>query len=234
VNLEAVKSEIKLESSWLELLENEFQKEYMKTLKDFLLKEKSQFKVYPPASLIFNAFNLTPFNKVKVVIIGQDPYHGEAQAHGLCFSVRSGITFPPSLVNIFKELERSIEGFKIPLYGDLTNWARQGVFLLNSSLTVRANQANSHAGKGWELFTDTVIQLLNDRKNNIVFMLWGSYAKNKGKLIDRTRHLVLEAVHPSPLSAHRGFIGCDHFLKTNHYLIEHQLEPINWKLDTAL
>ncbi len=219
MNLEAVKSEIKLESSWLELLENEFQKEYMKTLKDFLLKEKSQFKVYPPASLIFNAFNLTPFNKVKVVIIGQDPYHGEAQAHGLCFSVRSGIAFPPSLVNIFKELERSIEGFKIPLYGDLTNWARQGVFLLNSSLTVRANQANSHAGKGWELFTDTVIQLLNDRKNNIVFMLWGSYAKNKGKLIDRTRHLVLEAVHPSPLSAHLCFIGRDHISKTNHYLI---------------
>ena len=237
MNLEILrrdKSEIKLEGSWLELLEEEFQKDYMKNLKDFLLKEKSQFKVYPPASLIFNAFNLTPINAVKVVIIGQDPYHGEAQAHGLCFSVRTGIPFPPSLINIFKELERSIEGFSIPKDGDLSSWAKQGVFLLNSSLTVRANQANSHAGKGWESFTDTVIELLNNRKKNIVFMLWGAYAKNKGKLIDRTKHLVLEAVHPSPLSAHRGFIGCDHFVKANQYLREHDIEAIDWKLNTAL
>jgi len=222
------------EASWQVALGSEWDKPYFHFLSEFVVNAYQTSRCFPNFELIFNAFQYCPFDQVKVVIIGQDPYHGEAQAHGLCFSVRSGIAFPPSLVNIFKELERSIEGFKIPLYGDLTNWARQGVFLLNSSLTVRANQANSHAGKGWELFTDTVIQLLNDRKNNIVFMLWGSYAKNKGKLIDRTRHLVLEAVHPSPLSAHRGFIGCDHFLKTNHYLIEHQLEPIKWKLDTAL
>lgn len=221
---------VKLEATWLKRLASEFEKGYMQDLRTFLIEEKSQYKVYPPSADMFNAFSYTPFDLVKVVIIGQDPYHGLGQAHGLCFSVQDGVVFPPSLVNIFKELERSVEGFTIPKSGNLSAWAKQGVFLLNSSLSVRANQANSHANKGWEPFTDKVIELLNAEKNNLVFMLWGSYAKNKGKFIDRTRHLVLEAVHPSPLSAHRGFIGCDHFVKANQYLEEHGFKAIDWHL----
>jgi uracil-DNA glycosylase len=222
---------IKLEPSWLERLEEEFSKDYMQSLRRFLLEEKSLYKIYPPSSEIFNAFSLTPFDKTKVVIIGQDPYHGAAQAHGLCFSVPDEVRFPPSLVNIFKELERSIEGFKIPKSGNLSSWAKQGVFLLNTSLTVRENQANSHAGKGWEIFTDKIIEILNVKKNNLVFMLWGTHAKNKGKFIDGNKHLILEAVHPSPLSAYRGFIGCDHFLKANQYLEQHGLEVLDWCLN---
>ncbi|MFM7459072.1 MAG: uracil-DNA glycosylase [bacterium] len=221
---------INLESSWLQHLEQEFSEDYMQNLLSFLVEEKSLYKIYPPLFEIFNAFNLTPFDKVKVVIIGQDPYHAAAQAHGLCFSVRDGVKFPPSLVNIFKELERSIEGFKIPKSGNLSSWAKQGVFLLNTSLTVRENKANSHAGKGWEIFTDKIIEILNVKKNNLVFMLWGSHAKNKGRFIDGNKHLILEAVHPSPLSAYRGFIGCDHFLKANCYLDQHGLEAIDWCL----
>jgi len=228
---QGITTNVKLEATWLKKLEPEFKKSYMQDLRKFLLEEKSSYKVYPPSSEIFNAFSYTPFDSVKVVIIGQDPYHGAGQAHGLCFSVQDGITFPPSLINIFKELERSFEGFKMPKSGNLSAWAKQGVFLLNSSLSVRANQANSHANKGWEPFTDKVIEVLNAEKNNLVFMLWGSYAKNKGKFIDRTRHLVLEAVHPSPLSAHRGFIGCDHFAKANQYLEEHGFKTIDWSLN---
>jgi uracil-DNA glycosylase len=221
---------INLESSWLQHLEQEFSEDYMRNLLSFLVEEKSLYKIYPPLSEIFNAFSLTPFDKTKVVIIGQDPYHAAAQAHGLCFSVCDGVKFPPSLLNIFKELERSIEGFKIPRSGNLSLWAKQGVFLLNTCLTVRENQPNSHATKGWEIFTDKVIENLNARKNHLVFMLWGSHAKNKGKFIDRDKHLILEAVHPSPLSAYRGFIGCDHFLKANCYLDQHGLETIDWCL----
>jgi uracil-DNA glycosylase len=221
---------IKLEVSWSEHLECEFSQDYMQNLRRFLVDEKALYKIYPPASEIFNAFNLTPFDKTKVVIIGQDPYHGAAQAHGLCFSVLDGVKIPPSLLNIFKELERSIEGFRTPKSGNLSRWAKQGVFLLNTSLTVRENQPNSHAAKGWEIFTDKVIEILNAQKNNLVFMLWGSHAKNKGKFIERSKHLILESVHPSPLSAYRGFIGCDHFLKTNQYLDQHGLETIDWCL----
>ena len=182
---------INLESSWLQHLEQEFSEDYMQNLLSFLVEEKSLYKIYPPLSEIFNAFSLTPFDKTKVVIIGQDPYHAADQAHGLCFSVCDGVKFPPSLLNIFKELERSIEGFKIPRSGNLSLWAKQGVFLLNTCLTVRENQPNSHAAKGWEIFTDKVIENLNARKNHLVFMLWGSYAKNKGKFIYKDKHLIL-------------------------------------------
>lgn len=226
----ADKSNFLLEESWLEYLQDEFDKDYMKALCQFLEEEKQKFRVYPKDTDIFNAFNFTALNNVKLVIIGQDPYHGEDQAHGLCFSVPNGIAIPPSLRNIYKELRRSIPSFQIPKHGNLEKWAQQGVFLLNSSLTVRANQAASHAGKGWELFTDKVIELINKERESIVFLLWGSYAKNKGKIINRTRHLVLESVHPSPLSASRGFIGSNHFVLVNEYLESKGLEPIDWNL----
>ena len=219
--------DIRIESTWKEVLKDEVEKPYFSMLTNFVRKEYQTQTVYPPARLIFNAFDLCPFDKVKVVIIGQDPYHGYGQAHGLCFSVNDGVQFPPSLVNIFKEIERDL-GKPFPASGNLERWAKQGVFLLNATLTVRAGMAGSHQNKGWEDFTDSVIQLLSERKENIVFLLWGSYAQRKGKVINEKKHLVLKAVHPSPLSAYRGFIGCGHFSKANQYLVGHNIEPIEW------
>ena len=228
----ATDSQIQIESGWKSHLLEEFQKPYMRDLKDFLRREISNRKtIYPKGSEFFNALNSTPFEKVKVVMLGQDPYHGPGQAHGLCFSVPRGISFPPSLINIFKEIQAdlglSTGDFQ---HGHLKVWADQGVLLLNSVLTVEAGQAASHQGKGWETFTDRVIAELNERKDHVVFMLWGAYAQRKGAVIDETRHLVLRAPHPSPLSAHRGFLGCRHFSKANNYLITHGLGPIDWRL----
>ena len=221
--------EVRIEPTWKSKLNQEFEKEYFLKLAEFVKSEYSQNTIYPPGSLIFNAFNLCPFHKVKAVIIGQDPYHGPGQAHGLCFSVRDGVDFPPSLVNIFKEIEADI-GIPRPSNGNLERWASQGVLLLNATLTVRAHQAGSHQKKGWEQFTDSVINVLNNEKSNIVFFLWGAYAQKKGEAIDRSKHLVLESVHPSPLSAMRGFFGNNHFSKCNAYLKEHGIEPIDWQL----
>lgn len=219
---------VKIEESWKAVLGDEFEKEYFLRLTDFVKTEYATTVCYPPGSLIFNAFQATPWNKVKVVILGQDPYHGPSQAHGLCFSVNDGIPFPPSLYNIFKEIRDDI-GTLIPASGNLTRWAEQGVLLLNATLTVRAGQAGSHQNRGWETFTDAVIHALNKGKENLVFLLWGSYAQNKGKFIDTSRHLVLKARHPSPLSANSGgWFGTHHFSKTNEYLRQHGLEPINW------
>ncbi len=222
--------QIKLEPAWLSVLAAEFEKPYMQALRAFLLRETQQYTVYPRGSDMFNAFNSAPFDNVKVVILGQDPYHGPGQAHGLCFSVPQGIKPPPSLVNIFKELEQSL-GIKRPSHGSLESWAQQGVFLLNTCMSVRAGMANSHAGQGWEIFTSRVIELLNEKREGIVFMLWGSSARAKAAMIDQSKHLVLEAPHPSPLSAHRGFLGCGHFKTANEYLISRGEEPINWALD---
>ncbi|HAM09003.1 MAG: uracil-DNA glycosylase [Bacteroidetes bacterium GWE2_41_25] len=219
---------VTIESSWKSVLKDEFEKEYFVKLTGFIREEYRTTTVYPPAGLIFNAFNLCPFSSVKTVIIGQDPYHGPGQAHGLCFSVRDGIDFPPSLINIFKEIEQDI-GITSPASGDLERWARQGVLLLNATLTVRAHLAGSHQKKGWEHFTDAVISRINSEKENIVFLLWGAYAQKKGEAIDRNRHLVLESVHPSPLSAYRGFFGNGHFSKCNKYLTEKGIQPIDWK-----
>ncbi len=218
-----------IELSWLNELEEEFRKPYMKNLKQFLVDEKQKFTVFPKGKDIFNAFWLTPFNQVRVIIIGQDPYHGINQAHGLCFSVNKEIPIPPSLVNIFKELNSDLN-IPMPKHGCLTSWAKQGVFLLNTSLTVRANQANSHTGKGWEIFTDRVISILNEKKENLIFLLWGRNAKNKMQLIDENRHLVLGAAHPSPFSAHNGFLGCKHFSKTNNHLVNINQPPIDWQI----
>jgi uracil-DNA glycosylase len=220
--------DVKIEPTWKSKLNPEFEKEYFLRLAEFVKNEYNSNTIYPPGSLIFNAFNLCPFQKVKAVIIGQDPYHGPGQAHGLCFSVRDGVDFPPSLVNIFKEIEKDM-GIQRPSNGNLERWASQGVLLLNATLTVRAHQAGSHQKKGWELFTDSVINVLNSEKSNLVFFLWGAYAQKKGEAIDRTRHLVLESVHPSPLSAMRGFFGNNHFSKCNAYLEEHGIETIDWK-----
>lgn len=223
-------NEIQLHSSWLKHLEFEFQQSYMQQLKQFLLHEKQAGKiVFPAGDRIFNALNSTPVNQVKVVILGQDPYHGPNQAHGLCFSVLPGVPFPPSLLNIFKEVERDL-GIPIPNHGCLQSWADQGVLLLNSTLTVELSKAGSHQGKGWELFTDRVIQVINERCESVVFLLWGSYAQKKGQFIDRQKHHVLTSPHPSPLSAHRGFIGNGHFSKTNQWLQQHKKTPINWQL----
>lgn len=220
--------DVRLESSWKTLLLEEFQKPYMIELKKFLQKEIAQKKViYPPGKEIFNALNTTPFDQVRVVIIGQDPYHGPGQAHGLCFSVKIGVQKPPSLLNIFKEIERDLK-IKMPEHGDLSGWASQGVLLLNATLTVESGQAGSHQNRGWEEFTDKVIEKINECKKNVIFLLWGSYAQKKGQIIDRNKHLVLEAPHPSPLSAHRGFIGCNHFSTTNKYLKAHNLSEIRW------
>lgn len=218
-----------IEAGWKELLKGEFEKDYFNDLKTFLLNEKSHFPVFPPGPLIFEAFNKTPFNNVKVVILGQDPYHGIGQAHGLCFSVPDGVPFPPSLNNILTELKRDI-GCQIPTSGNLNSWASQGVLLLNATLTVRANQAGSHQGKGWELFTDAVIKLISDIRENVVFLLWGKYAQNKRPLINTNKNFILEAPHPSPLSAYRGFIGCSAFSKTNQILSESGIQPVNWNL----
>lgn len=216
-----------IEESWKSPLHEAFSDQYFIDLKNFLIEEKKQHIVYPKGSLIFNAFNQTPFDAVKVVILGQDPYHGPGQAHGLCFSVPEGIPFPPSLRNILKEIREDI-GKNIPPHGNLERWAKQGVLLLNATLTVRANQAGSHQKKGWENFTDTVIKKIADERENIVFMLWGRYARDKKSLIDESRHCVLEAAHPSPLSAHNGFFGCRHFSKANKYLISKNKEAIDW------
>ncbi len=223
-------SQIKLENSWKERIEPEFHKDYMKNLKSFLKTQYDQSKtIYPKGENYFAALNLTPFEKVKVVILGQDPYHGPNQAHGLSFSVQDGVPFPPSLLNIFKELEQDI-GMKRPTSGNLKKWADQGVLLLNAVLTVEGGKANSHQGKGWELFTDRIIQTLNQEREHIVFILWGSYAQKKGAFIDRHRHLVIESPHPSPLSSHRGFFGSKPFSKANAYLKSHGIQPIDWSL----
>jgi uracil-DNA glycosylase len=218
-----------IEESWKSVLSTEFNKPYFLELKDFLLEEKKKFRIFPPGSLIFNAFNHTPFGKVKVVFIGQDPYHGYGQAHGLCFSVPNGIAKPPSLVNIFQELENDL-GIKPPLHGNLEKWADQGVLLLNATLTVRENQAGSHQRKGWELFTDAAIRQLSVLKDRVIFVLWGNFAIAKKELIDLTRHPVLTAAHPSPLSASKGFFGCRHFSKINEILREQGKEEIDWRL----
>lgn len=221
-----------IEESWKEVLAGEFKKPYFPVLKKFLLEEKKKYTVYPPGTRIFAAFNHTPFHKVKVVIIGQDPYHGPGQAHGLCFSVPEGVQTPPSLKNIFSELQSDLK-IPIPNHGNLEKWAEQGVLLLNATLTVRANQAGSHQKKGWEIFTDKVIETLSKERDNLVFLLWGNYAIQKSALIDPGKHLILKSVHPSPLSASRGFFGCRHFSKTNDYLKQNNIELINWNLNSA-
>lgn len=219
--------DVKIEPSWKERLQPEFEKEYFKQLTAFVRDEYRQGTVYPPGPLIFSAFDHCPFDKVKVVILGQDPYHEPGQAHGLCFSVQDGTPFPPSLVNIFQEIKSDL-GKTVPPSGNLLRWADQGVLLLNATLTVRAHQAGSHQNKGWEAFTDAVIHCLAAERNHIVYMLWGSYAQRKGAFIDTNRNLVLQSAHPSPLSAYRGFFGCRHFSKANDYLIVTGQLPIDW------
>jgi uracil-DNA glycosylase len=222
--------DVKIDPSWKKLLQKEFNASYFSEIPRHIKTEKSQGKtIYPAGSQIFNAFNTTPFEKVKVVILGQDPYHGARQAHGLCFSVQKGTPPPPSLVNIFKELQDDI-GISVPSHGDLTHWAEQGVFLLNASLTVRAGEPMSHARIGWANFTDAVIKTISEKKGHVVFMLWGKFAQEKRTLIDETKHLILRSVHPSPLSAHAGFFGCKHFSKANEWLMKHGLDPIDWSI----
>lgn len=219
--------QVKIAPSWGEKLQSEFDAPYFSQLTQFVRKEYATGPCYPPGNQIFNAFNLCPFDKVKVVILGQDPYHEEGQAEGLCFSVADGVQWPPSLQNIFKEIEGDLHR-PAPATGSLRRWAEQGVLLLNSTLTVRAHQAASHAGQGWETFTDAVVRLLSDERENLVFLLWGSYAQHKGAIVDRQRHLVLTSAHPSPLSAYRGFFGNHHFSLCNDYLIQHNITPIKW------
>lgn len=218
---------VTIEESWKRVLSSEFEKEYFKTLRDFIHSEYRNKTIYPPAKQIFNAFDSCPFESVKVVILGQDPYHEPSQAHGLSFSVLPPCPPPPSLVNIYKEI-RSDVGTLVSANGDLTDWSRQGVLLLNATLTVEAHKAGSHQNKGWETFTDSAIKALAENREHLVFMLWGSYAQRKGAFIDRSRHLVLQAPHPSPLSAYRGFFGCKHFSSANAYLISQGLSPIVW------
>lgn len=219
--------EIKIEDSWKSQLADEFSKEYFLQLIQFVKAEYKSYIIFPPGKQIFNAFDNCPFEKTKVVIIGQDPYHGLAQAHGLCFSVADGIPKPPSLLNIFKELKLDI-GKEIPINGNLINWAQQGVLMLNATLTVRANEAGSHQNKGWEIFTDAVIKKLSDHKENLVFILWGAYAQKKANYINRKKHFIVESAHPSPLSASRGFFGQNHFSKTNTFLESKGIKPIIW------
>ncbi|MBK9479336.1 MAG: uracil-DNA glycosylase [Bacteroidetes bacterium] len=220
---------IEIEPTWKKVLQSEFEAHYFAQLKDFLIAERAQYKVFPKGSLIFNAFNTTSFHNVRVVIIGQDPYHGLGQANGLCFSVAPECKIPPSLQNIFKELRDDL-GLPIPNNGNLESWAKQGVLLLNATLTVRENQAGSHQGKGWEVFTDAVIRALSEQREGIVFLLWGKFAQGKLPLIDTHKHFVLQAAHPSPFSAYNGFFGCKHFSKTNAILNQNNLPPINWEL----
>ena len=221
---------IALEASWLEVLGEEFEQPYMQQLRGFLRAEKAAGKViYPPGKEMFTAFEQTPLDKVKVVILGQDPYHGADQAHGLCFSVRPGVALPPSLINIYREIEAEL-GISMPANGCLMRWAEQGVLLLNSVLSVQQAQAASHRGKGWEQFTDRAVEAVNRERDGVVFMLWGAYAQRKGAIIDTQRHCVLKAPHPSPLSAHRGFFGCGHFLQANDYLLARGERPIDWQL----
>lgn len=218
---------VKIHQSWLNILNEEFEKEYFGNLVKFVKQEYSGKTIYPEGKNIFRAFELCPFESVKVVILGQDPYHGAKQANGLCFSVNEGISLPPSLQNIYKEISSDLN-IQMPHKGNLDNWARQGVLLLNATLTVRANQAGSHQNQGWEQFTDAVIKAISDQKEHIVFLLWGKYAQDKGKVIDRTKHHILTAAHPSPFSAHSGFFGCSHFSKTNEYLKSISEKPIDW------
>ncbi len=222
--------DVTMEAEWKKVLKTEFDKPYFEQITIFLKAEKATGKViYPPGRLIFNAFDKTPFSLVKVVLLGQDPYHGKGQAHGLSFSVPDEITPPPSLVNIFKELQNDI-GLPVPRSGKLTKWAEQGVLLLNASLTVRAGEPLSHSKIGWTDFTDAVIKKISELKENVVFLLWGKYAQDKKELIDETKHLILKAAHPSPFSVDKGFFGCRHFSKTNEYLIKHRIDPIDWSL----
>lgn len=222
---------VSIEESWLKVLQEEFKKPYMNSLMAFLLEEeKNGHTVYPSDSAIFNALNHTPFDQVKVVILGQDPYHGTGQAQGLSFSVQKGISIPPSLRNIYKELAADIAGFIIPKHGDLTQWAKEGVLLLNATLTVRANEAGSHQKKGWEKFTDKIISELSEKKVGLVFLLWGKYAQNKAALIDQKKHTIIAAAHPSPFSAYHGFLGSGPFSKANEILIEQGQNPINWQI----
>jgi uracil-DNA glycosylase len=227
--METQKIEPKINESWKNVLIEEFNLPYFYSLRNFLIEEKKQFTVYPPGNQIFSAFDITPFNSVKVVILGQDPYHGKGQAHGLCFSVPPGITPPPSLVNIFKEIQNDL-GIPMPSHGNLENWARQGVLLLNATLTVRANQPGSHQNKGWEMFTDQVIRTLSRDESGLVFLLWGKFAQAKEYLIDSKKHFILKAAHPSPYSASSGFFGCRHFSKTNEILRGQGKDEINWAL----
>jgi uracil-DNA glycosylase len=221
--------DVKIDASWKKVLKDEFDKPYFENIAHHIKVEKAQGKIiYPPGSLIFNAFNTTRFDNVKVVILGQDPYHGPHQAHGLCFSVQNGVPPPPSLINIFKELQEDV-GVKIPPRGDLTKWAQQGVFLLNASLTVRAGDPMSHSKIGWVEFTNTVIKKISEFKEHVVFLLWGKFAQEKKVLIDERKHLILKAAHPSPLSV-TGFLGCRHFSKTNEYLVKNGIDPIDWSL----
>lgn len=219
--------EVKIENSWREKLGEEFGRDYFKELVGFVVNEYKNKNIYPAPKNIFRAFELCPFEKTKVVILGQDPYHGPGQANGLCFAVNPGVPLPPSLVNIYKEIESDL-GLKMERSGDLEKWAKQGVLLLNATLTVESSKAGSHQNKGWENFTDKVIELLSEEKENLVFILWGRYAKEKGRVIDRKKHLVLESAHPSPLSAYNGFFGCRHFSKANDFLVATGQEPINW------
>ncbi len=222
--------DVKIEPHWKEILKSEFDKPYFQQIVLHLKTEKSQNKtIYPPGSQIFNAFDTTPIDTVKVVILGQDPYHGPGQAHGLCFSVQNGVPPPPSLINIFKELHEDV-GAPIPNNGNLTHWAVQGVFLFNASLTVRAGEPMSHSKIGWAEFTDTVIKKISEEKKHVVFLLWGKFAQEKRVLIDENKHLILKAAHPSPLSAHAGFFGCKHFSKANEWLIKNGIDPIDWRL----
>lgn len=222
---------IQLESSWLALLKDEFDRGYMKSLKEFLKEEKKNHQIiYPKGSDIFRAFELTPFQNVKVVILGQDPYHGAHQAHGLSFSVQKGVKQPPSLQNIFKELETDIPGFKIPNHGDLTDWAKQGVLLLNATLTVSAGKAGSHQNQGWEIFTDEVIKTLSEKKEDLIFILWGRFAQAKENLINHEKHYIIKSAHPSPFSAYSGFFGSKPFSKTNEILRKLNKTEINWQI----
>ena len=223
---------IKLHPQWLDVLAGEFEKDYMQTLRTFLQQQKQRGAViYPPGSRWFAALNATPFNEVRVVVIGQDPYHGPGQAHGLCFSVLPDVKIPPSLANIYKEINRDLS-IQPPNHGCLITWAKQGVLMLNATLTVERGNAGSHQGKGWEQFTDQIITQLNQRREGLVFMLWGSFAQKKASMIDPSKHLILKSVHPSPLSAHRGFIGCGHFSAANTYLKTRELKPIEWQIPT--
>lgn len=227
-------SEVQIEASWKQQLQQEFAAPYFTEIAQFLRTEKAAGKIiYPAGKDIFRAFNTTAFDAVKVIILGQDPYHNPGQAHGLSFSVPAGLPHPPSLQNIFKEINDDL-GHPIPVSGDLTRWAEQGVLLLNASLTVEAHKANSHAAIGWHLFTDAVIRALSEKREQLVFLLWGSFAQQKANFIDTTKHLILKTVHPSPLSAYRGFFGCRHFSKTNEYLLHHNKKPIDWNLSGGL
>jgi len=222
-----MREKIQIEKSWKKVLEDYFRTDEWQKVSTFVKGEYKTEKVFPAPNNIFNAFNFCPFDDVKVVILGQDPYHGAGQAHGLCFSVPDGVRTPPSLQNIYKEIENDL-GKTVPVSGNLEKWAKQGVLLMNATLTVRGGQAGSHQGKGWEVFTDVVIKKISEEKEHVAFMLWGNYAKNKGQLIDKEKHLVLEAAHPSPFSAYNGFFGCKHFSKANEYLIKNNISEICW------